>query len=1405
MPKKYKIRRNTENPTPVDDGMVSSHSTDEGLIDFNTGAPEDFVTGDDLITTPQEVVQEEPTEFRQGIEQSAITLQSDPEAMAAADTLQEKLNLTLPEGDEADEFINILDEKAKQNEFAIKKNKELEQSKATGRDVALGLLKGPGKFIEKGGEILEKLGVPNHSLQIFNEEGDLDIKILSEKEVEAAGGMKFILNPTEPTTEAGKTAQILSAYLFGAAVTAPLIAAASTGAATAGLTGTAAQAATAGAAVGVEGGIGVVMADPDQVRLATMLDEIPFLNAIVPDYLADMEKGNETFWENKIKGGIDEALTVFGMAAAGKLGSMAWKSFKSAKMAKIAKQTDNIKVKPTAAEVVEAEAKNVELQAQAVEEMTQPIFKEEIEESVSKAVDDLYAPKKTPETPPRDVPEVHDVQSNTGLDGKTTTIDAGDMSVAKQEAKKVAVEPEVPTPAERAVKENAEFSAEMEKRGVSAADVADAGDMSSTAGLKTADGQLLNDIKTPITPSPDAGLTKGLITKENGVMFLDTARIADSADLTVMFNEAAERAMKANTKGVTFGEIKMAGQKELDDLNGLLTRDVELPLTAHEVVAANTLLNAADNTILKLTEKVLGPQASKVDLMAFGKALAAKSDIEEVVCRGAQANGQALNAYKIDVTDSLADYVPKRRNVLKNDGSVVEDFTLYGKHNKKVKIVDAIDPTTGKIKPGIKAKDVNGKVIDDIDAIVPGADEAAAIQRASEINQKAARQRSKDITNVIKNSTADLKAQAMIIDDIARKSPQNLGKVVTKISKLDQVDQFLYKIWVNGILSGPKTHAANIIGNTTTILSGIPTKYATEWSKMLATGWKEGSMAAANAQVIGIFQGILDGAKLFTGKTRNELLEIGSKIEHIPLGGAKKVRPEGFAANLWSYVPGALDSFISAPGTLLYRSDLFFKGVAYRSKLAGTAVEAATRQNLKGEEFKTFVKNFIDNPPDFQKAEAVAHARTQTFTNQVGPKTEGLKNFLAMSIAGKWAIPFLNTPSNILVYTAKHTPVINLLFDADRAALGRIGAGKALPADYEVIGRVATGTAIMGLATYMTLGGNLTGSGPSNYKEKQAKELTGWRAYSFKIGDKYISYERIEPFASILAFTADITASIANADEQIAGDSVMAGIAGNMRLWADKTFVQGAIRMMKAATSGEETSLMKLIRGFGDGMIPYVGLRKTAGSYIDSTMRDVDVNTVRHESTIGSELYGVVARLRDSVGMAKGSPPKRDIWGEPRSYEETWLPVEAQGPVSLLSPIKVSHDKKDPVNELIAQSGMVISPPTKQMNGVDLTNKEYSRYVELSGKKAKLYMDRIVKSGRFDGKFIGEGSQFQSLVREVFTKSRRSVYNQMYREFSALKRRKRIANQELRSAKEGTTKGVTAPNISGKGDWTGKK
>jgi len=596
------------------------------------------------------------------------------------------------------------------------------------------------------------------------------------------------------------------------------------------------------------------------------------------------------------------------------------------------------------------------------------------------------------------------------------------------------------------------------------------------------------------------------------------------------------------------------------------------------------------------------------------------------------------------------------------------------------------------------------------------------------------------------------------IDDMARKIvdiAENGGNVSDAAGKMisGQWGDSIYQVWINGLLSGPATHAANFISNAGTTMMGIGEKYISAGMESMVT--KNGhAFVEANARAAGFSSGLMDGIRLMSGKIDDSMFVAGTKLEH---------EASGLSSIAWGKAPDSfvgkgidyMGKIINLPGTALQKGDIFFKSINYRMMLNEGAVKEAFEEGLTGQAFKARVKELVLNPTEAMTEVSHDFARYQTFTNEAGSTTKAIQKVFNGTPGGKYVMPFVRTPANILKYGFERTPLAPLLGEV-RGELAKGGAAAAT-----ATAKMAAGSSIMMAAGTLTVNGNLTGAGPTNYKERRLLEQTGWQPYSVKCGDTYISYSRLEPVGSLLGYAADMAEIGGMVGEEEGDELAVAGIAAFFKSLGQKTFVSGAMKALDVINSGDPNKVSKYMQTMGSSFVPFSGLGRTLTKYTDDVKKDYtpDDNMGFLKSTLD--------RAKQSVpGWGSDQPPIRDIWGEEMHTSSGVAPV-----FNNMSPIAISKANDDKVSQMIADNKIVVDRPSRTVRGVRLTNKEYSRFTEIAGKKAKGILDKAMKANRFARLTGGPDGTKGLAIKTILRQSRKFAQAQIFKEMPEVKDR----------------------------------
>ena len=237
--------------------------------------------------------------------------------------------------------------------------------------------------------------------------------------------------------------------------------------------------------------------------------------------------------------------------------------------------------------------------------------------------------------------------------------------------------------------------------------------------------------------------------------------------------------------------------------------------------------------------------------------------------------------------------------------------------------------------------------------------------------------------------------------------------------------------------------------------------------------------------------------------------------------------------SLMTRAMGATDEFMS---------QLNYRSIA-RSKALQEAEQNAIEAGMKdsevwiNEEADRIFKGKFDNHGKPTDVESLNEARTILYQNnldgtmynyQTGAKEQMRDPTFVMKLAGsvqklsndngfmKCMFPFVKTGANILQMSLDHNAIYMAASPLQKKLLTAQTAEGALARS-----QCAFGMFSLAIGSMMAFNGLITGSAPSDPQERKALFATGWKPYSFKVGDNYISYQGYEPLHGMLGFAAD--------------------------------------------------------------------------------------------------------------------------------------------------------------------------------------------------------------------------------------------------------------------------------------------
>lgn len=412
-------------------------------------------------------------------------------------------------------------------------------------------------------------------------------------------------------------------------------------------------------------------------------------------------------------------------------------------------------------------------------------------------------------------------------------------------------------------------------------------------------------------------------------------------------------------------------------------------------------------------------------------------------------------------------------------------------------------------------------------------------------------------------------------------------------------------------------------------------------------------------------------------------------------------------------------SWVRYPSNFMTTIDAFSKTLVGRQELKARAFEAAwnagdgqvTKELIERYEREFRSKIFGQNGEVIDVAAEHAGKEVALQLPLTG-KLGDFERFMNSTPLLRPFFLFMKTGANAISVVAKHTPLLARFNSEVRAILsatpdnldnvlkygitdvGQLEAAKAM-----VRGRVATGYLTVGAATGLYATGRLTGNGPADREERRAWEQTGWRPRSIRLGDKFINYDGLEPFASMLALIADIgdnfvKGKLSETGAENAWRKVGYLVAMNL---TNKSFLAGLQPLTEVlAFDGARSEVWAA--NLTNNFIPFSGIRNEIANVLNPGLRELEndfIQTIMNRNPIAR---GFLARKRDPMN----GQVIRD-WDFPTRL---W---------NSISPIQLS-DADTPTRRLLRDSGFdLVSTFTKDDKGNKLTPRQRENLADLMG------------------------------------------------------------------------------------------
>ena len=535
-----------------------------------------------------------------------------------------------------------------------------------------------------------------------------------------------------------------------------------------------------------------------------------------------------------------------------------------------------------------------------------------------------------------------------------------------------------------------------------------------------------------------------------------------------------------------------------------------------------------------------------------------------------------------------------------------------------------------------------------------------------------------------KSDPADIAELSDAIKALDVNNPTAVSNFIRKVNKPDFWDK-LHFYWMNSILSGPVTQLRNISGNVgTAAYSPVQRLGAAAIEQPLAA--MQGRQAqrfwqGAPASVAGLFQGMPEG-------TRAALATLKTGIS--PRAAAKlDVRP--------APIGGVAGRILGAPTTMLGVADEFFSAINYRSALNAEAVRMARMQGLKGDALTKRISDLVADPPPQLMDKATKHAEHMVFRDDPGDLARGA-SYLRSKIpfrAGRYIVPFLNTPANLLKYGIKNSP-LGLL---DAGAWQKAIKGNPEGADELASAFLGTMVAASVAAAVGTGVMDITVAPPVDRAERDRFYREGKIPNAVRIpGVGWVEYRQLPMLDTTLTLVGSIVDGVRRGEDVSAIPfQALANIGTNL---TDKSYMSGLsdfFDVIEDPARYAERYATRQVSGFA----PFSGAsRQTAGA-LDQTVRDPQ---------------GLTETLKTQIpGLSDDVPPRLTAFGEEASK-------------GLPSPMRISTKQGRSVDAELERLGVEVGFVGNTMGGEKLSREDKATYQQIAGQVTLWSLSTLLES-----------------------------------------------------------------------------
>lgn len=420
----------------------------------------------------------------------------------------------------------------------------------------------------------------------------------------------------------------------------------------------------------------------------------------------------------------------------------------------------------------------------------------------------------------------------------------------------------------------------------------------------------------------------------------------------------------------------------------------------------------------------------------------------------------------------------------------------------------------------------------------------------------------------------------------------------------------------NSMLSSPLTHIVNIASNliNTTVVAPIEKAVAggVDFLSATATGKAQKHFAGESGVYLKAYAGaIKEASDKFIEVMRGTSPVSNLDLRNIPL------YPEGG-------VKGAAEKTLSVPMKLLEGMDQFFMTLGNAAETASLKYKEANtaeiaQQASKSAAYRVFRQELF---PDGQGTLLNA---VDTLTQQLF-QLRNSKNPI-VGWTARLTVPFVQTPMNIFKQGLEYSPAgyFTMIGAADKSAQ---------------LSKALMGSAVAATTALYAANGRLSWAEPTVETERNAFRDAGKQPYSIKIGDNWVSYQKLPP---TLAFPISMIALTHDAMKQqkldeSTGEMILRSFAKYAQFMSDQSYAKSFGDLL-GALSGSESDMARLASNYPQQFVPFRALTGWLARLTDDVQRKPDPDGTFIEKQ-------VQLLMMNYPGLSKNVPARMNEEGE---------------------------------------------------------------------------------------------------------------------------------------------------------------